>query len=374
MEAIGRLAGGIAHDFNNILTTITGYAELLRQRMGETHEMLRETDEISKAARRAAALTRQLLAFSRQQVLQAKVLDLNEVIIDMSRMVHRLIGEDIELVAEHGDGLGSVKADPGQIQQVIMNLAVNARDAMPGGGKLTILTENVTIETQQDEGPLADVEPGDYVRLTLSDTGTGMSEAVRTQVFEPFFTTKEKGKGTGLGLSTVYGIVHQSGGHIAVETALGEGTKFLVYLPRVEGEAEASDSAEATTHESTTGTETILLVEDDETVRELASEILELSGYTIIEACNGIEALTIYEQKSDDIDMLVTDVVMPLMGGKELAEKLAEIAPGLRVLFLSGYTSTAIVQQGILDVDTNFLQKPFTPVDLAGKVRSLLDS
>ena len=309
MEAIGRLAGGIAHDFNNILTTITGYAELMRQKMGEAHEMLRETDEISKAARRAAELTRQLLAFSRQQVLQSKVLDLNEVIIDMSRMVHRLIGEDIELVAEHGDGLGSVRADPGQIQQVIMNLAVNARDAMPGGGKLTILTENVTIETQQNEGPLADVEPGDYVRLTLSDTGMGMSEAVRAQVFEPFFTTKEKGKGTGLGLSTVYGIVRQSDGHIAVETVLGEGTKFFVYLPRVEGEAEASDSTEAAAHEPTTGTETILLVEDDETVRELASEILTINGYTIIEACNGIEALTIYEQKSNDIDMLVTDVV-----------------------------------------------------------------
>lgn len=374
MEAIGRLAGGIAHDFNNILTAITGYAELMQQKMDETHEMFRETNEIGKAARRAAELTRQLLAFSRQQVLQSRVLDLNEVIIDMVQMVHRLIGEDIELLTEHADGLGSVKADPGQIQQVILNLAVNARDAMPGGGKLTIFTENVTIKNKQSEGRQAEIEPGDYVMITLGDTGTGMTEEVLVQLFEPFFTTKEKGKGTGLGLSTVYGIVRQSGGHITVESTLGEGTTFFVYLPRVEGKAEVSDSTETAAEKSTTGTETILLVEDDETVRELAVEILTINGYTVVEARNGVEALDIYKEKSDEIDMLVTDVVMPQMGGKELAEKLAVIAPDLKVLFLSGYTSTAIVQQGILDVDTNFLQKPFTLGAFAGKVRSLLDS
>ena len=374
MEAIGRLAGGIAHDFNNILTAITGYAELMQQKMDETHEMFRETNEIGKATRRAAELTRQLLAFSRQQVLQSRVLDLNEVIIDMVQMVHRLIGEDIELVTEHADGLGSVKADPGQIQQVILNLAVNARDAMPGGGKLTIFTENVTIKNKQSDGRQAEIEPGDYVMITLGDTGTGMTEEVLVQLFEPFFTTKEKGKGTGLGLSTVYGIVRQSGGHITVESTLGEGTTFFIYLPRVEGKAEVSDSTETAAEKSTTGTETILLVEDDETVRELAVEILTINGYTVVEARNGVEALDIYKEKSDEIDMLVTDVVMPQMGGKELAEKLAVIAPDLKVLFLSGYTSTAIVQQGILDVETNFLQKPFTLGAFAGKVRSLLDS
>ena len=374
MEAIGRLAGGIAHDFNNILTAITGYSELMQQKMDETHEMFRETNEIVKAARRASELTRQLLAFSRQQVLQTRILDLNEVIIDMNHMVHRLIGEDIELVTEHADGLGSVKADPGQIQQVILNLAVNARDAMSGGGKLTISTENVTIETKQNAGPRAGVEAGDYVLFALGDTGMGMDEEVRAQLFEPFFTTKEKGKGTGLGLSTVYGIVRQSGGHIAVESTLGEGTTFFVYLPRVEGNAEASGLAETAAEKPNTGSETILLVEDDETVRELASEILAINGYTVVEARNGIDALDIYKEKADEIDMLVTDVVMPQMGGKELAEKLIEIAPKLKVLFLSGYTSTAIVEQGILDVDTNFLQKPFTPVEFAGKVRTLLDS
>jgi len=374
MEAIGRLAGGIAHDFNNILTAITGYSELLQQRMGKEHEMFRETFEISKAARRAADLTRQLLAFSRQQVLQPKVLALNDVIIDMNQMVHRLIGEDIELVTRLADGLGSVKADPGQVQQVILNLAVNARDAMPGGGKLTIHTGNVTIETKQSEGSHAGVEPGEYVTLSLDDTGTGMDEIVRSKLFEPFFTTKEQGKGTGLGLATVYGIVRQSGGQIIVESAPDEGSTFRVYLPKVEGEAEKSGAADRADEKPATGTETILLVEDDETVRDLASEILTIHGYEVVEARNGIEALDVYAEKLDEIDMLVTDVVMPQMGGKELAERLDEIAPDLKVLFLSGYTSTAIVQEGILDGDSNFLQKPFTPVAFAAKVRTLLDS
>jgi len=374
MEAIGRLAGGVAHDFNNILTAITGYAELMQRKMGDGHELFRDANEIGKAARRASELTRQLLAFSRQQVLQSKVLDLNEVVVDINEMVHRLIGEDIELVTEHGDGLGSVKADPGQIQQVILNLAVNARDAMPSGGKLTIFTENVTIETQHGEGPRAGIAPGNYVMLALRDTGTGMSDEVRARLFEPFFTTKEMGKGTGLGLSTVYGIVCQSGGHIAVESILDEGTTFFVYLPRVEGETVAIDSATPAAEKPVTGTETILLVEDDDSVRELASEILSLNGYTVVEARNGIEALEVYEEKRDCIDMLVTDVVMPRMGGKELAERLAEIAPELKVLFLSGYTNAAIVERGMLDIDTNFLQKPFTPVEFAAKLRSLLDS
>ncbi len=373
MDAIGRLAGGIAHDFNNILTAITGYSELMLERMGEEHEFSRQTSEIGKAARRAADLTGQLLAFSRQQVLQPKVLDLNEVIADMSQMVHRLIGEDIELIAEHAEGLGPVKADPGQVQQVILNLAVNARDAMPGGGKLTIYTDNVTVETESAEGPLAGVTPGDYVMLALSDTGTGIDDKTRAHLFEPFFTTKEEGKGTGLGLATVYGIICQSGGHITVDSTFGEGATFRVLLPRVEGEVDKKGAPETAAGMSFTGTETILLVEDDDTVRDLANEILAINGYQVIEARNGVEALEIYDKCAADVDLLVTDVVMPKMGGKELAEKLSLIAPELKVLFLSGYSSSAIVEQRILVADSNFLKKPFTPAAFAEKVRSLLD-
>jgi PAS domain S-box-containing protein len=374
MEAIGRLAGGIAHDFNNILTAITGYSELMQKRMGETHELYRETSEIGKAARRAADLTRQLLAFSRQQVLQPRVLDLNEVIADMNQMVRRLIGEDIELVIRHAEDLGAVKADPGQIQQVILNLAVNARDAMPSGGRLTIHTYDVVIERETRDGTHAGVEPGEYVTLAISDTGIGMEESVRSKLFEPFFTTKEQGKGTGLGLATVYGIVRQSGGEITVETTMGEGSTFRVYLPRVEGVVPVTHVAENEPDRPTFGTETILLVEDDETVRDLAVEILTINGYEVIEANNGVQALEVYTNMHDEIDMLVTDVVMPQMGGKELAERLAEVAPELKVLFLSGYTSTAIAEQQILDADSNFLQKPFTPAAFAAKVRTLLDS
>ena len=373
MEAIGRLAGGVAHDFNNILTAITGYSELMQQKMDQDNEFYRQTTEIGKAARRAADLTRQLLAFSRQQMLQPKVLDLNEVVLDLNPMLQRLIGEDIELITGHADGLGSVKADPGQVQQVILNLAVNARDAMPGGGKLTIGTENVSIETEQAEGPYEGIEPGRYVMLSLSDTGTGFDDQVRAQLFEPFFTTKEKGKGTGLGLATVYGIVAQSGGDMAVESAPGEGATFRVFLPRVEGSAESVGAVEEVQGAPIVGSETILLVEDDESVRELATEVLTINGYDVIEARNGAEALEVYEERGADVDMLVTDVVMPIMGGKELAEKLIDVTPELKVLFLSGYTATAIVEQGILDVESNFLQKPFTPVGLAGKIRSLLD-
>ncbi len=374
MEAIGRLAGGIAHDFNNILTAITGYSGLLKKRMGEDHEMFREVEEINKAAQRAADLTSQLLAFSRQQVLQTKILNLNDVVDDMNRMVRRLIGEDVELVTQPGLDLGAVEADPGQIEQVILNLAVNARDAMPDGGKLVILTQNVRIDAAEIEGVRAGVEPGDYVVMSLSDTGTGMNDEVRAQLFEPFFSTKEKGKGTGLGLSTVYGIVKQSDGYITVETAVGEGTTFHVYLPRVENEATATEAVETAFAARSTGTETILLVEDDESVRELASEILAQSGYTVIEACNGVDALEIYNEKPGEVDMLVTDIVMPQMGGKELARQLVDASPDLKVLFLSGYTSAAIVEHGLIDVERNFMQKPFTATDLSRKVRTLLDN
>ncbi len=374
MEAIGRLAGGIAHDFNNILTAITGYSGLLKKRMGEDHEMFREVEEINKAAQRAADLTSQLLAFSRQQVLQTKILNLNDVVDDMNRMVRRLIGEDVELVTQPGLDLGAVEADPGQINQVILNLAVNARDAMPDGGKLVILTQNVRIDAAEIEGVRAGVEPGDYVVMSLSDTGTGMNDEVRAQLFEPFFSTKEKGKGTGLGLSTVYGIVKQSDGYITVETAVGEGTTFHVYLPRVENEATATEAVETAFAARSTGTETILLVEDDESVRELASEILAQSGYTVIEACNGVDALEIYNEKPGEVDMLVTDIVMPQMGGKELARQLVDASPDLKVLFLSGYTSAAIVEHGLIDVERNFMQKPFTATDLSRKVRTLLDN
>ena len=372
MEAIGRLAGGIAHDFNNILTAITGYGQLMQLKQEPGAAGQRETEEILKASRRAADLTGQLLAFSRQQVLQPKVIDLNEVIAEMNEMVSRLIGEDVELEVQHNPGLGAVKADPGQVQQVMMNLAVNARDAMPEGGRLTIATENVFIETPKSDGPYASIPVGKYVLVSLSDTGTGMSEEVRAKLFEPFFTTKEQGKGTGLGLSTVYGIVRQSGGEVTVESAIDHGSTFRVFLPLVENESVEAPFAPVE-ESNPAGTETILLVEDDETVRELAVEILSMNGYTLIEARNGVEALTIFDERRDEIDLVVTDVVMPQMGGRELAEKILERDPEMGVLFLSGYTNIAIAEQGLTVEEWNFLQKPFSPVVLATKVRTLID-
>jgi signal transduction histidine kinase len=372
MEAIGRLAGGIAHDFNNLLTAITGYGDLLLMRLEPTSPLRREATEISKAAQRAADLTGQLLAFSRQQVLQPKVIDLREIVTDVEAMLRRLIGENITLDTQLGEDVAAVKADPGQVHQVLLNLAVNARDAMKGSGYITMGTSlDVVDEARADRTP--GLKAGAYVVLSVADTGSGMDETTKDRLFEPFFTTKEPGKGTGLGLSTVYGIVKQSGGYIDVESTLGEGTTFRVFLPHVEGEsAEALVTAEAPT-EVSHGTERILLVEDDDSVRELAREILEMNGYTIVEACNGMEALSVYEADEGSIDMMITDLVMPQLGGRDLARKLAPENPDLRVLYLSGYTDSVVLQQGMLDPGSWFLQKPFTPVQLAGKVREALD-
>jgi len=372
MEAIGRLAGGIAHDFNNLLTAITGYGDLLLKKLGEEHPQRREALEISKAAQRAAALTGQLLAFSRQQVLQPKVIDLNDVIEDMEMMLRRLIGEHIELVTHHGACQGAVKADPGQIHQVLLNLVVNARDAMSEGGTLTIETADVDITELDAAAP--EVGLGAWILLAVRDTGCGMDEQTKARLFEPFFTTKEQGKGTGLGLSTVYGIVTQSGGHIACESRPGAGTTFRIHLPRVpKVEVEAPPPKEAEV-EAAPGTEAILLVEDDDSVRELAREILQMNGYSVIEATNGVEALRLFEADPDRIDLMVTDLVMPQMGGRDLAQRVAPVRPELRVLYLSGYTDSVAIQQGILDAGSFFLQKPFTPADLARKVRDALDS
>jgi PAS domain S-box-containing protein len=374
MEAIGRLAGGIAHDFNNLLTAITGYGDLLLKGLGEEHPLRREANEISKAAQRAADLTGQLLAFSRQQVLQPKVLDLNEVVADMEMMLRRVIGEHIQFRTRLGSQLGAVKADPGQIHQVLLNLVVNARDAMAEGGKLTIVTTGVDLdESYAARHP--GVVPGAYVKLTVSDTGSGMDEDTKARLFEPFFTTKEQGKGTGLGLSTVYGIVNQSGGHISVDSTPGAGTSFQIHFPRVDKELlEPLRDEQTVVPETSPGTEKILLVEDDDSVRELAREILEMNGYDVLEASNGVEALDVFEAAAGTIDLMVTDLVMPRMGGRDLVRKIAPQSPDLRVLYLSGYADSVVLRQGMLDAGSSFLQKPFTPAELAHKVREALDA
>ncbi len=370
MEAVGQLAGGIAHDFNNLLTAITGYSELSLRRLQAEDPLHRNIKEIKKAGERAASLTRQLLAFSRKQVLQPKVLALNSIISDVEKMLRRLIGEDIELRTVLEPQLGSVKADPGQIEQVLLNLAVNARDAMPQGGKLTIETANVYLDGEYAAQHIA-VKPGHYVMLAVSDTGCGMDEKTQARIFEPFFTTKEAGKGTGLGLSTVYGIVKQSGGNIWVYSEVGRGTTFKVYLPRVdEGAQEHMRSAEP--EDAVQGTGVILLAEDEHMVRKLAREVLEMCGYKVLEAANGGAALLICERHQESIDLLITDVIMPEMGGRELATRLSQLRPEMKVLYMSGYTDNAIVHQGVLDEGANFIQKPFSPQTLASKVREVL--
>jgi PAS domain S-box-containing protein len=365
MEAIGRLAGGIAHDFNNLLTAITGYGDLLLKGLGDENPLRREANEISKAAQRAADLTGQLLAFSRQQVLQPRVLDLNDVIEDMETMLRRLIGEHIQFETRLDGGMGAIKADPGQMHQVLLNLVVNARDAMSSGGKLIIETCDVDLD-EPYAARHPGVVPGTYVRLAVGDTGRGMDEDTKARLFEPFFTTKEQGKGTGLGLSTVYGIVKQSGGHISVESTPDTGTKFQIHFPRVEKELlESQPEKDAPIPETSPGTEKILLVEDDDSVRELAREILEMNGYDVVEAGDGVEALHVFEAQEGTIDLLVTDLVMPKMGGRDLAQELAPKSPDLKVLYLSGYTDSVVLQQGMLDPGSYFLQKPFTPSRLA---------
>ncbi|HWP42714.1 MAG TPA: response regulator [Blastocatellia bacterium] len=372
MEAVGRLAGGIAHDFNNLLTAIIGYSQLVLSRLGESDPARKEVEQIQRAGERAAALTGQLLAFSRKQVMQPKVLDLNREITEMNRMVRRMIGEDIDLVLDLEPALGQVKADPGQIAQVIMNLAVNSRDAMPGGGKLIIETRNVRLEEEYVSRHL-DVAPGDYVMLALSDSGVGMDEETLSHIFEPFFTTKEAGKGTGLGLSTVYGIVKQTGGHIWIYSEPGRGTTVKVYLPRVDEMAEVS-SARAPFSAMPRGTETVLLVEDDRTLLTLACQVLEMSGYTVLNAASGEEAIELSKQHKGPIHLLLTDVVMPRMSGRELVEKLTSARPHTKVLYMSGYTDDSIVHHGVLEADMAYLQKPFTPDSLARKVREVLDA
>jgi len=373
MEVVGRLAGGIAHDFNNLLTVITGYSKLLLQRDLDDHDPRRKyVVEIDKAGERAAALTHQLLAFSRKQVLQPEVLDLNVVIAEMDKMLQRLIGEDINLVTVPGKGLGWVKADPGQMEQVIVNLAVNARDAMPLGGKLTIETANVELDERYAH-QRAEVTSGPYVMLAVSDTGMGIDEETLSHIFEPFFTTKEQGKGTGLGLATAYGIVKQSGGHLWVYSEVGRGTMFKVYLPRI-GEVVEAAAPGSSRIALSQGSETILLVEDEAGVRALILEVLTERGYTVLEACNGDEALRLCEQRSSPIHLLLTDVVMPGgMNGRELAEQLTSLHPELKVLYMSGYTDEAIIHHGVLDRGTIFLQKPFTPDALERKAREVLE-
>ena len=376
MEAVGRLAGGIAHDFNNLLTAIQGHAEVLLEGVDEDSPNRPDVEQIRRAAERAAVLTHQLLAFSRRQVLQPRVIDLNSVVREIETMLVRLIGEHIELATRLEDDLGPVRADPGQIEQVIVNLAVNARDAMPGGGRISIETRNAVLTEGDVRRHGYDVAAGDYVILTVSDTGEGMSEEVRAHIFEPFFTTKELGKGTGLGLSTVYGIVKQSGGYIRVESREGSGTAFHVYLPRLAA-TEASEPGAAKPRTRTTelpgGSETVLLVEDEQAVRNLVTRILRQRGYTVLEARSGQEALDISRAHDGEIDLLLTDVVMPELGGRELAERLLPDRPHTRVLFISGYTEDEMVHNGIQSTRINFLEKPFTPSDLVRKVREVLD-
>jgi len=371
LESVGRLAGGIAHDFNNMLTAISGYSELTLRHLDTDNPLRRNVEEIKKASERSAALTHQLLAFSRRQVLQSKIFNLNEVINDTIRMFRRLIGENINLDAALDTKLGRVEADPGQMTQVLMNLVVNARDAMPEGGSLTIKTVNVEVD-ENFAGRHTPMTPGSYILLSVADTGRGIDPKNREHIFEPFFTTKQVGEGTGLGLATVYGIIKQSGGFIWVYSEMGQGTTFEIYLPRVD-RLVAAEEKTGEYEDAPKGVETILVVEDEDIVRALTRSVLEESGYKVIEASNGVEALSIFKENNYKIDLLMTDVVMPHMGGRELAEKLAIIQPRLPVLFTSGYTDDAIIHHKIMERHTNFIQKPFTFDALAHKVRECLD-
>jgi PAS domain S-box-containing protein len=372
MEAVGRLAGGVAHDFNNLLTVIKGYAQLSLLDLKENNPLRENIQEIQKATERATNLTRQLLAFSRRQILDPKVLDLNSLLRDTEKMLRRMIGEDIELVTRLSEGLGRVKIDPGQFEQVILNLAVNARDAMPSGGKFTIETANA----QPDEGYALThlgLTPGHYVKLSVSDTGVGMSREVQEKAFDPFFTTKEKGKGTGLGLSTVHGIVTQSGGKIWVYSEPGRGTTFKIYFPTIEGQLDTLN-VKKEVDSFPRGSETVLLVEDESSVRDLANRLLRQQGYRVLEAAQGEEALHLAQDTAGErIHLLLTDVVLPQMSGKELADQLKTSRPDLKVLYMSGYTDFAVVHQGVLNLDTHFLQKPFSLETLSQKVREALD-
>ena len=371
MEAVGRLAGGVAHDFNNMLTVILGYSDLLRINP-QSPNATDSIEQIHSAATRAAGLTRQLLAFSRKQVISPRILNINSVVTEMSAMIQRLIGEDIDFLGMPSANVWRISADPSQIEQVIMNIAVNARDAMPQGGKLTLETRNVELDAEYcRRNP--EVQPGPYVLLAVSDTGTGMVSAVQARIFEPFFTTKPQGKGTGLGLATVYGVIKQNRGHIAVYSELGKGTTFKVYWPKATREDTQAPTARLE-EGLPKGDETILLVEDEDQVRAFASKMLAYLGYTVVEARDGMDALEKSRSASAQIDLLVTDVVMPKLGGPDLARQLTAASPQLKVLYVSGYTSNAIGHQGVLDKDVNFLAKPYSLQELARLVRTVLDS
>ena len=371
MEAIGSLAGGVAHDFNNLLTIIKGNSQLSLTEMKADDPLRENIEEIDKASDRAATLTRQLLAFGRRQILEMRVLDLNTTLRDLEKMLRRIIGEDVELVTFMAEDLGNVKADPGQVEQVIMNLAVNARDAMPKGGKLTIETANVGLDKEYARKHIS-VKPGSYVMLSISDTGIGMAPEVKGRIFEPFFTTKEKGKGTGLGLSTVYGIIKQSGGDIWVYSEPSQGTTFKIYFPRVD-EPLDEVGKKGVEGELPRGNETILLVEDGEEVRKLAAQVLRKQGYKVLEASHGNDALLVCKQHEGPIQLMVTDVVMPGMSGCELAENLLSLYPEMKALYMSGYTDNTIAHHGILEPGLHYIQKPFSVEGLAIKVREVLD-
>jgi signal transduction histidine kinase/ActR/RegA family two-component response regulator len=370
MEAIGTLAGGVAHDFNNLLTAIMGYAQLMVLRLKPDDPALRDTEEILRSAERAAMLTRQLLAFSRREVLQPKLLDLNAIVGDLGKMLRRLIGETVELLVVPGEELWPVRADAGHLEQVLMNLTVNARDAMPEGGRITVETANIELG-EVYAGEHVGVKPGQYVLLSVSDTGTGMDETTKARVFEPFFTTKGAGRGTGLGLSTVYGIVQQWGGAIQIYSDLGWGTTFKVYLPRAAGPAEAV--GKASKGEMPRGSETVLFAEDQDAVAAVVRATLQLCGYRVLQASNGSEAVELCRRYDGPIQLLVTDIVMPGMSGPELAAAVRTLRPETKILFISGYSERAFTSHGTLDGDAGFLQKPFMPAALALKVREVLD-
>lgn len=371
MEAVGRLAGGVAHDFNNVLSVILSYGELILEGLPPADPIRPDIGEICKAATRATSLTRQLLTFSRQRVVETRVIDLHAVLEGMHGMMERILGEDVELVCVAPPTAGRVKADPSQIEQVILNLVVNSRDAMPTGGKLTIETSNITLDASYIEGHLA-VTPGRYVMLAVSDTGAGMDRETQARIFEPFYTTKEVGKGTGLGLSTVFGIVQQSGGSIWVYSEPGKGTTFKIYLPRVDAEVDTVTRPPAPA--TLRGTETILLVEDEEQVRAIVLSVLSRQGYVVMPARDARDALLLSERHPGTIDLLLTDVVMPHMSGPVLAKHLAAARPRMKVLCMSGYTDDSIVRHGVLEAGVAFMQKPVTPSSLATKVREVLDS